>query len=384
MTPMTDKIPVLLIGAGGYGKIYAQGILAPGILAPDDPPWECVGVVSTNANAAGTNTAAFRARGIPVYASPAAFFAERQAALTVIASPIHTHYPFTALALERGSAVLCEKPVCAARQHLEDLLEREAATGLFAAVGYQRCYYRDILAFKRDIIAGRYGRPLRFKMLHLPRRGEQYYTRNSWAGKIALNGEPVLDSPLQNACGHELQLLFFLLGTALDEAAGIASLEARLWKARRTIENYDAAALRALTPSGTEVLFYTAHCAAHTAPRGEFLFEHARAVYDENEQITVYGNDGNVIRYTDSGHHLQKFYDALEAVRNNAARPVCTLKTAAPHLDCVLRAQAFPVTIIEENRIRTLHEAGDVFIEAAGLAEAFVSAYTNGALPEDI
>ncbi|MDR2177672.1 MAG: Gfo/Idh/MocA family oxidoreductase [Treponema sp.] len=379
-----DRVPVFLIGSGGYGKEYLGALLGG-----ENTPWNLIGVASPDAQAS-PHYETLRKRGIPVYEKTADFWKGPGAGkggglLTIVSSPIHTHYAYTMEALEHGSAALCEKPVCADGELMDRLERKEKETGLFVAAGYQRCFYRDFLAFKKDITAGVFGKPLRFRMLNLPRRGQRYYARNSWAGKISCDGERILDSPLQNACGHEIQLMLFLLGDAPDTASDIGSLDARLWKARKEIENFDAAAIRVRTTGGAELYFYTAHCvAASTGPMGEFQFEKARAVYDKDERITVFFNDGAVMDYNGierSEGYPQKLFDCVRALRGGP-RPSCTLKTARPHLDCVLRAQEFPVIPVPAGTLKFFRENEEEFLCAEGLETAFLDAYNNFALPD--
>ncbi|MDR1971430.1 MAG: Gfo/Idh/MocA family oxidoreductase [Treponema sp.] len=377
-----DKVPVFLIGSGGYGKTYLDTLLAD----PENRPWNLAGLASPDAQAS-PHYRSLRERGIPIYENPSDFFKANRAAglLTIVSSPIHTHYRYTLEALENGSAVLCEKPVCADKRQLDELQQKERETGLFVAVGYQRCFNRDFLAFKKDIMAGLFGKPLKFKLLNLPRRGKDYYARNAWAGNISFAGERILDSPLQNACGHEIQLMLFFLGEELDSAADLGSLEARLWKARKEIENFDAAAIKILSPGGTEVYFYTAHCVrAGTGPMGEFQFEKARAVYGGDERISVFFNDGRVKDYNDierKESQMQKLFDCVEALRGGP-RPSCTLKTARSHLDCVIKTQEFPIIPVTEDRLEFFKEDGEEFLCARGLGEAFREAYEHYTLPE--
>ena len=42
-----------------------------------------------------------------------------------------------------------------------------------------------------------------------------YYARNNWAGKLAMNGTWVFDSPVNNACAHYLNLALFWAGAAI-------------------------------------------------------------------------------------------------------------------------------------------------------------------------
>ncbi|MCO7110464.1 hypothetical protein NIA69_16875 [Gemmiger formicilis] len=79
-------------------------------------------------------------------------------------------------------------------------------------MGYQLNYSRDVLALKQDILDGRFGKPIYMKALHAMRRGDKYYARNSWAGHIDVKGCAVNDSPFNNACAHQFQVMTFLLG----------------------------------------------------------------------------------------------------------------------------------------------------------------------------
>ena len=72
-----------------------------------------------------------------------------------------------------------------------------------------------MLALKNDILSGSFGAPIRLGILHGYRRGADYYRRNDWAGRIAVNGREVWDSPFSNASAHNFQMMAFLLGNAL-------------------------------------------------------------------------------------------------------------------------------------------------------------------------
>lgn len=82
---------------------------------------------------------------------------------------------------------------------------------------------------------------------------------NNWAGRITCQGREVFDSPFTNACAHHFQMLTFLLGPTMRTACDIESVQAELYRANPTIENYDIAALRFQTAQGLPLLYYTAH-----------------------------------------------------------------------------------------------------------------------------
>jgi predicted dehydrogenase len=380
-----EKIRVLLAGIGGYGALYLKEFLDGDHSAGGG--YVFAGAADPFAERS-PRFAELKERGIPVYRSPGEFYAAGgRADLAVIAAPIHTHYSYVLACFEQGSNVLCEKPVCGEPDKLEELIRREKETGLFAAVGFQLCFSRDVLALKADIMGGLFGRPLGFKALCMPRRGTKYYRRNGWAGKIRFEGETILDSPLNNACAHELQNMLFLLGEETNRSVPVEGLEAELWRGRPGIENFDAAALRVKTGPGTPLLFYTAHCVEEpmTGPQGEYRFEKALVRWGERpgSGFIAHFNDGRTKPYGEASTPMQKFYDALEAARG-ARPPACTLESARSHLRCTALAQGFPVTQVpEEKLIRGEAGEGDDFYAVPGLAAAFLKAYGENLLPSE-
>jgi predicted dehydrogenase len=385
-----QKIRVFLAGIGGYGSNYLNEFLDA-----IDPPFEFVGAADPFA-ASSPRFAELKERGIPVYNSPAEFFATgNRADLAVIAAPIHTHYPYIVSCFENGNNVLCEKPITGDLTRLDDLIAREEKTSLFCGVGFQNCFSRDTLALKKDILAGVFGKPLEFKSYNLTRRGDKYYSRNNWAGKLVVEGETILDSPLNNACAHELQLMLFLLGNDMNRSGDVVSVDAELWQARPDIENFDAVALRANTAAAVPVLFYTAHCIEipRAGPVGEYKFERAHIRWGEKPHpgFTAYFNDGSVKSYEElkSENILQKFYDTLDAL-NTGVPPVCTLKTVRDHLKCVEMVRKFPITKAPKEKLVYQQDKGEAqqgmgypFYYISGLSEALLRSYRENKLPAE-
>ncbi|MDR3167966.1 MAG: Gfo/Idh/MocA family oxidoreductase [Treponema sp.] len=380
------KIRVLLAGIGGYGDIYINELLHN-----PDPAIEIAGIADPFAERSPWY-GEIKARNIPLFKSPEVFYQNHKtpgADLAVIASPIHTHYGYIATALNNGSNVLCEKPVCADLRQIDTLIAKERETGLFVAIGYQLCFARHVLALKEDILQGIFGRPRRFKAMCLPRRGTRYYRRNGWAGKRQFEGEPILDSPLNNACAHEVMNMLFLLGRNQVSAADVRSVQAELWRARPDIENYDAAAVRIRTEGDTELLFFTAHCIEEKqiGPLGEYVFERGIIRRGENskDDFTAYFYDGQIKTYRPAPEEkrLQKLYDALESIRSGSP-PVCTLETARPHLQCVLMAQEFPIQVMpEEKLVLGGKDTEDPYYYVPGLAQSFSRCYEEYRLPSE-
>lgn len=372
-----EKVSVLLIGIGGYGENYLKEFLEK-----DIPDAYVKGIADPFAFKSPFYNEIV-ANGIPVYSSPEEFFLKSgKADLAVISSPIHTHYRYIVTALDNGSNVLTEKPVVISVAKMKELVAKESASKGFVAVGYQQCYARDVLALKKDILDGLFGRPLRMRSLRLMRRGDKYYSRSGWAGKLACHGEYVFDSPLANACAHQVQNMLFLCGSSMDESADVAGLDGVLYKGRPSIENFDAAALKIHSENNVEMYYYTAHCldAKKIGPIGTYEFENG-TIEEDCGSFIAHMNDGSVKDYSliDKGDRMQKLYDAINGVKTGE-RPHCTLQSAIPHVKTVILAEALPV-YLRYDAVRK-SEGDDGYYAIPGLEEEYLDCYRNWKLPE--
>jgi len=132
-------------------------------------------------------------------------------------------------AIQAGANVLVEKPLAGSVGEAEtiELVSRE--TRKFVAVGFQHLYMPGTCALKDAIFNGKIGSLVRVNGLASSPRNLSYSWRNSWAGRLFLNGHPVYDSPLKNAFAepqHKLSpkkiespVFINLLGVPLREGA---------------------------------------------------------------------------------------------------------------------------------------------------------------------
>lgn len=380
-----STVNVALVGAGGFGQFYLRALAEQG-KAHDVA---LVGVVDpTIAESPLANELA--AADIPLYANLDALYASARVDLTAVAAPIHYHKYYTLTALQHGSHVLCEKPLCATVQEAHELATAQAATDRFVAVGFQWSYAEAIQTLKRDIIAGIFGKPIRFKASVLWPRTATYYARNSWAGRIrSLDGRWVLDSPVSNATAHYLHNLFFLLGANQQSSANLVEIQAELYHAN-PIQNCDTAALRCMTAQGVEILYYTSHAIQATeGPRFTLEFEEATVTY--NTTGGGQSSAGPIIARSTSGtekiygdpfaDQAEKIWQCADAVRNGT--PVaCDINAATPHVcavngmhDSMAKVQDFPTELVRQDGELTW---------VAGLQEVLQQCFAQNVLPSEV
>ena len=376
-----SKLRILLVSVGQFGQRYLDELTA----RTDDG--ELIGVVDI-APDLSRRFPVIRERNIPVYQSLNDFYAKDTADLAVICSPIHLHTEMVLTALRHGSHVLCEKPLCADEAETLQMSDAAEAAGRFLAVGWQLNYDPVVLRIKRDILEGRFGKPIRGRCIHAMRRGRNYYSRNNWSGHITVNGRPVLDSPFMNGCAHNFQLMTFLLGGSLSEAQDIKGVEGELYRANPAIENYDIAALRFTTVENVTLLYLTAHplAAKDLGQSAEIRFDAGVLSWGRHRQYRFDYLDGRAPVIYGPGADsisLKKVHDIIRCIREQA-QPVSLARTGLPHLRAVKLAQNLPIRQIDPEHIEVLEGDGDRFLCVQDLESVLMNAYTAYALPGEI
>ena len=364
-------VKVLLCGMGGYGENYVKEYLSRDVLGS-----ELVAVADPFASKSPLYNDVVEKK-IPVYSSPEEFFRENRVDLTIISSPIHTHYPYIMTALENGSNVLTEKPVCFRMEQIEEMEKKSRESGLFVAVGYQLCFSHDVLALKKDILSGVYGKAVKFRTIRLMRRNDIYYSRSNWAGAEMCHGEPVYDSPFTNACAHQYQNMVFLLGRTMEESAESVSVQGNLVRVRPTITNCDTASLKFTTSDGVCLYYYASHAVDEVklGPLSTYVFEKGY-VEETDKGFVGHLDDGRTIDYTalDRGERMEKLWEAVRCIGEKRT-PACTLVTAKEHTHAVLMAQKKGVVDLSSSAEAKTDDKESTYYTLPGLGKALKDAY---------
>jgi len=376
-------VTALMVAIGGYGYHYLNMLL-------DEVPAGLVqlaGVVDPFAQASPA-WPRVAASGVPVADTVDAFFgAGHRADLTVVASPIHFHVPQSVTALAHGSHVLCDKPLAAKVADVEALVRARDRAGRFVMVGYQWSFSTAVQTLKRDLLNGRFGRPLRLATLCAWPRDMAYYRRNTWAGRLhdGESGAWVLDSPANNAMAHFLHNAFFLLGPEMHLSAMPVSVTAELLRAC-PIESADTAACRAVTDNGCDVLFLASHVTERAIePRFRLECEDATVTFgDDTRRIVASSAAGQIADYgdPDDTHQFQKLLVAIDRVRE-PGHVICGAEAAAAQTLCVGAMHASSPDIVPfPTALRRGAAASQVSV--AGLDQDLLRCYASWALPGEI
>ncbi len=291
------KVNVVLVGIGGFGNVH----LTEALEGKTKELINIVGVVEPYPQFC-QKIDAVKERNIPIYSNLEDFYKEHSADLAVLSTPIAFHADQIVYCMERGSNVLCEKPLCADEKDVDRMLAVQKKTGKFLLVGYQWSTSETILNMKRDIRNGVYGKLKSMKTLVLWPRGAKYFNRSTgWAGKkYTADGTPVFDSIANNACAHYLHNMFFVLGDEMGTSKMPVSIHGELARANN-IENFDTSVISFKFDDGGEGYFIASHATEKTAePVFCYEFENGRIVsVPDAQKGEIIGelSDGRTINY---------------------------------------------------------------------------------------
>lgn len=279
-----ERLKIALAGVGGFGRVHveaAEKLVLEGLIEivafaepSDGPP-------------AIERLEEFGAYRYTDYETMLA--SEPALQLVCVASPTGQHHAMAKAALERGLHVFLEKPPAVRIQDFRELAALQEKNDLFCAVDFHDIARPEIFALKNMLCEGALG-PLREIHAHARWvRGDAYYARTPWAGKLQKDGAWVLDGPLNNACGHVLNLTAYFAGTEPHEFAKPVWVQGELYRAA-VIEGEDTSCLRASFSTGVEVCIHVTQAASRNHPRSWTLVgENGTATYDDEAGATCSG-----------------------------------------------------------------------------------------------
>ncbi|UCD75386.1 MAG: Gfo/Idh/MocA family oxidoreductase [Phycisphaerales bacterium] len=143
---MTDKMPIAVLGCGGWGKNIVRTVNGLGCLKSVVDPTE-----------QGRQTAASLAPEAEVFENPEPVFADPAVKGVMIATPAETHYTLARAALEAGKDVFVEKPLTIDVEEAHQLVDQAAKTGRVLMVGHLLEYHPAVLKLHEMIQAGELG-----------------------------------------------------------------------------------------------------------------------------------------------------------------------------------------------------------------------------------
>ena len=344
---------VALIGVSGYGTIYHQLLRT----AVKERRVKFVAAVIINPAQVADAVVELQAGGTTIYTSAEELFAKEAGKidLCMIPTGIQWHARLTIAALNAGMNVLVEKPLAGSLADTAAMRQAEAATGRWVAVGFQDVYALEARRLKERILSGAIGRLHEIRMVGLWPRPRAYFARNHWAGRIEADGAAVLDSPLNNAFAHFVNLGLFFAGPSAGTSASVRIDSAELLRAH-PIEMFDTAVIRGASPEGVRFWLGFSHATRNTRqPEIHLEGDSGNIEWRHEEHCVIITGDGRreTIPLPDAVACRETMFTLVLSRLRDPATFICTTAIAEQHVRLIEAVQS-------SGKIRTI---ADEFID---------------------
>ena len=375
-------IKIGLIGVSGYGRAHLNNIL--NLISKGAA--ELTAAVIINPEQVQDVIKMLEGMGTKIYPSTDAMFAELSGKLDLVCIPtgIAFHEPMTIQALASGANVLVEKPAAGTADAVRRMMDAEAKSDKFVAVGFQHTYAREVQFIKQYLLGKRLGNIRKIICTGIWPRTDQYYARNNWAGKMfAVDGTPIYDSPINNAFAHYLNLELFFAGDAFAKSAHAVSIEGNLYRARKSIETFDTCAVRFNTESGIEIVTILTHTSeVNVDPTIRIECEKGEVYWQVNGTWNIRNANGEVL-YAGKVEtpHGDMFMDMVRKASGENTF-CCPLSVAIEHTSCIemLSKQLQPVELTES--VTRRETDGQLILD--NVVEVFAECLRTGKLPAEL
>jgi len=326
----------------------------------------------------------FEAQGINVFDSYEEMLTACHGLVDVVTLPvpIHLHARMSIAALSAGYHVMVEKPVAASVDQVGEMTAARDASRRQCAVGYQQIYSSVVQALKRYIVEGRLGPVHEIRTMALWPRKPTYYSRNDWAGKLYQDGQPVFDSPFNNALAHQVMNMLYLASPSPGHAAHPAHVEAELFRAY-DIESFDTGCMRVLTDSDVRLVFAASHaCGTMFGPTMQLVAEDAVVHWEPESDATVDYGGGRTETLKSDDCRIAMFENIVDAVSGVVPEPLCTLEIARAQVACIQAIHRAARIAAVSRPLVSEHADGQRVI--AGIEQAVRQVFTTGQLFSEI
>jgi predicted dehydrogenase len=322
-----------IIGMGGFAgshhttvaRLEEKGILK--LVCTCDP--------NPDAFAEAQKSWKFAQRGVKVFSDYRAMLDACHADLDYVATPtpIQLHAAMHEAITAKGISAYVEKPPSLDYAELDRMISADTRARKSSLVGFNFIVERSRLALKERLLSGEFGAIRGGTLSAMWPRPSGYFARNSWTGRLFVDGHVVLDSCFGNAMAHFVHNMLFWTGSpGIFSWASIAAVRAELYRGH-SIEGADTFFVEADLATGCTLRFAVSHaCSGASASSETVICEKAILRYAVGGQIEVSWKDGRTERINSEP------FDSLEEnhieycrfMRGEVARPSTTLADSRP------------------------------------------------------
>lgn len=308
--------------------------------------------------------------------------------LVIVPTPIPLHAPMHKACVARDLPCYLEKPPTLYAPELRQMLHNDLQASKATFVGFNFMGEPIRRMLKMRLLAGEFGPLKRVSYLGLWARSESYYQRASWAGKLKLDGFPVLDSCLGNAMSHMVfNCLHWASTDGLYSWAEVARLQAELYRAN-PICSADTMFVQGVTTSGVELRLAGSHACDQGWIRDEILVcEGATITYRVGDCYKIEWHDGRTETKSTAGFEptLTNLRNYLSYLKGERQRPLVALGDTCSFVDLygLMFVAAGRIATVPDDAIYRIQRPKQCHFSIRGLSKASQLFIRDGAFPSE-
>ena len=269
------------------------------------------------------------------------------------------------------------------------MIATDAKAKVPTLVGFNFITEQPRQAIKRRLLKGEFGSLRSAHLLGLWPRATDYFTRNSWAGRlVGDDGRLILDSCVGNALSHHVHNILHWAGTGgQNRWAAPTKVRASLLRAH-DIQGADTFFIAIETDTGVPIRIALTHaCKGAHIHRETLVCDRATIDYITNDRADIRWHAGGVetVRFGEFDAQVENFRAFFACFRTGAARPPTTLPDSRPfvHLHALSYIAAGRIVRFPADQIAkvTGEENHATFVPVRGIADAAEHFLADGAWP---
>lgn len=185
--------------------------------------------------------------------------------LCVVPVGIPWHTKIAVDVLRSGCHLFLEKPIAGSYADAARICKTAKLHKRHLIVGFQDLSDPGVWEIKEALLSGAVGDVLEIRAAGAWPRPLEYFVRNSWAGKLIVEGTLVRDSPHNNALSHLVNLSLFWAGRSQNESAWPTAVQGRLYRFL-PIESFDTGWIEWNLNEGPRVICAASHASKRILP----------------------------------------------------------------------------------------------------------------------
>ncbi len=362
-----------IVGVGGFARVHLDALYK---LEAEGKLEICAAAVRSLERHVETLDH-LRSKNVPIYLDYMEMADREKPDIVAVTSGINSHREITVKLLDGGHNVMVEKPPAPHVSDVDAMIAAQKKSGKLCVVGFNWQGGKSIHTVLDRIFSGELGAVNTISGRIMAHRGQKYYHRNTWSGKIKNGEDYIFDGSINNPFAHILNNALIFASPVRGKTAAPAEVCAEMYRAH-DIETEDTTSLRIRTADGVEIVFNTTTAAPAGFDKRELdiYCANGRVLWTNNGKVEIFYNDGKAEEYffdenSGSVHQYNIYKNLVKWFEGDSEAYLYRVEEGRNFtiaINCAFRSSA-GITPVPENNIYTMEYNNDIYTGIKDITE---------------